>query len=165
LVKYTKADDRKAWTAIAVTVLMQIIAFALIKMNFIIIGWSFNVFICVRIFVQFHDMAHFSFFSSITMNRFVGKIFGIYTHFPFNAWRDGHNHHHKHFGNIDRLDLSQTILFTKKQYESWSGLKKIAIRILREPIIFFTFSVPYVWFIGTLFTNMKRYGIFSTTVL
>jgi omega-6 fatty acid desaturase (delta-12 desaturase) len=72
--------------------------------------------VTVRLFVQFHDMAHYSFFSSMTMNKIIGKILGVYVHFPFDSWRKGHNHHHKHFGNLDRLDLSQTILFTKKQY-------------------------------------------------
>lgn len=61
-------------------------------------------------------MAHFSFFNDVNLNKVLGRFIGIYVHFPFEAWRDGHNHHHKHFGNIDRLDLSQTILFTKKQY-------------------------------------------------
>ena len=62
-------------------------------------------------------MAHYSFFASVPLNKIIGTILGIYVHFPFDAWRIGHNHHHKHFGNIDRLDLSQTILFTKKQYD------------------------------------------------
>ena len=76
-------------------------------------------------------MAHFSFFESIAMNKFVGHIIGIYVLFPFQMWRDGHNFHHRFFGNLDRVDLSQTILFTKKEYESWSTPKKIAIRIFR----------------------------------
>jgi len=58
-------------------------------------------------------MAHMSFYGSLQVNKYVGRLFGVYVHFPFDSWRDGHNHHHKHFGNLDRLDLSQTILFTK----------------------------------------------------
>lgn len=65
------------------------------------------------------------------MNVIVGKILGIYQHYPYNAWRDGHNHHHKHFGNLDRLDMSQTILFTKQQYAEMKGITKIAARIFR----------------------------------
>lgn len=85
----------------------------------------------VRFFIQFHDMAHFSFFKDMKWNIYVGRFIGILTHFPFDGWRDGHNHHHKHFGNLDRLDLSQTILFTKAQYDSWSKGKKIFVRIIR----------------------------------
>jgi omega-6 fatty acid desaturase (delta-12 desaturase) len=80
------------------------------------LGWGLLCLNNVRFFIQFHDMAHFSYFSSLKLNIIVGKIIGIYTHFPFNAWRDGHNHHHKHFGNLDKFDASQTILFTKEQY-------------------------------------------------
>lgn len=119
----------------------------------------------VRIFIQFHDMAHFSFFPTIKMNTMVGKLFGIFVHYPFNTWRDGHNHHHKHFGNLDRLDLSQTILFTKKQYEAWPRWLRMIVRIFREPFVFFFVSVPYVWFIGNFYTVGKRYGIFSMSML
>ena len=77
------------------------------------LGWSVHSLNIVRIFIQMHDMAHYSFFSNSKLNYHVGTLFGIYTFFPFIAWRDGHNHHHKHFGNLDRFDASQTILFTK----------------------------------------------------
>ncbi len=106
-------------------------------------------------------MAHMSFFSNAYLNKLFGHIFGIYVHFPYKAWRDGHNHHHKHFGNLDRLDLSQTILFTKKQYQEMKPLKKIFVRIFREPIVFFLFTSPYVWFIGLYYVVAKRYGVFS----
>ena len=65
------------------------------------------------------------------MNKIFGHIFGIYVHFPFQMWRDGHNYHHRFFGNLDRVDLSQTILFTKKEWESWSLKKKIFVRVFR----------------------------------
>ena len=109
----------------------EVAAIALIHLNFGIIGWSLHALNAVRIFIQLHDMAHFSFFTSFSLNRWIGKLFGIYVHYPFDAWRDGHNHHHRHFGNLDRLDLSQTILFTKKQYESWSAPKRILARFFR----------------------------------
>jgi len=114
---YGKADDKKAWTALGISFLIEIVVIILIHLNQKLLGWGLHTLNNVRFFIQFHDMAHFSYFSSITLNRIFGKIIGVYTHFPFNAWRDGHNHHHKHFGNLDRLDMSQTILFTKKQYD------------------------------------------------
>ncbi len=119
----------------------------------------------LRFFMQMHDMAHLSFFTSISANKALGKLIGIYTHFPFDAWRDGHNHHHKHFGNLDRLDLSQTILFTKQQYELMKGYQKRLVRIFREPFVFFTFSVPFIWFIGIFYSIAKRYGWNSLTFL
>lgn len=114
---YGKPDDRKATIALGISLALGAVAIGMIHIGMEFLGWSLNVLMILRLFMQFHDMAHFSFFSSMTANTIVGKLIGIYTHFPFNAWRDGHNHHHKHFGNLDRLDVSQTILFTKKQYD------------------------------------------------
>jgi len=102
---------------IGYSLLIEASAVILIHLQLGLLGWIIHTLNIVRISIQLHDMAHFSYFSSIRMNKFVGKLIGIYNHFPFNSWRDGHNHHHKHFGNINKLDLSQTILFTKKQYD------------------------------------------------
>jgi fatty acid desaturase len=99
------------------------------------------------------------------MNKLIGKMIGIYVHFPFDNWRDGHNHHHKHFGNLDRMDLSQTILFTKKQYDEMKMPLKLIVRIFREPVIFFLFTIQYVWFFAVGYNCIKKYGLFSQAVL
>ena len=131
VLSYCKPSDFKAWLNFGMCFVYEAIAIALIHLNLGILGWTLHTFNVVRLFIAFHDMAHFSYWSSFALNKWIGKLVGIYVHFPFNSWRDGHNHHHKHFGNLDRLDLSQTILFTKKQYEEWSTPKKILIRIFR----------------------------------
>lgn len=43
--------------------------------------------------------------------------------------------------------------------------KKLIARILREPIVFFLFTIPFVWFIGLYFIIPRRYGVFSKTFL
>lgn len=161
---YIKPNDFKAWLAILVSVGYELLAVALIHLNLSMLGWAVHTLNMVRFFIQFHDMAHFSYFTSIRMNKLLGHIIGVYTHFPFDMWRDGHNYHHKHFGNLDKVDLSQTILFSKKQYESWSRPKRILVRIFREPVIFFTVTVQVLWFAGILFNCAKRYGILSVAV-
>ena len=95
---------------------IEALAIILINLDVFYLGWVIHCLNMVRFFIQFHDMAHFSFFESIQMNKIIGHIIGVYVLFPFPMWRDGHNFHHRHFGNLDRIDLSQTILFSKKQY-------------------------------------------------
>ena len=116
VLKYASPDDMLAWRAIAMTVFLEALAVCLIINDIDYLGWIIHTLNAVRFFIQFHDMAHFSFFKSILFNKLLGTLIGVYVGFPFQAWRDGHNHHHRHFGNLDRLDLSQTILFTKKKY-------------------------------------------------
>ena len=131
IIKFCEPDDKLAWRALAGTVIIQVFATYLIINDLDFLGWTIHSLNNLRFFMLFHDMAHFSFFKSIVLNKLVGSLIGVYVCFPFQAWRDGHNHHHRHFGNLDRLDLSQTILFTKKQYESWPLHKRIFIRIFR----------------------------------
>lgn len=111
---YIRPDNTKAWTAILGSLAYELLAILLIHLNLGVLGWMVHTLNIVRLFIQFHDMAHFSFFPSIRTNKLLGHLIGVYTFFPFDMWRDGHNHHHKHFGNLDRVDLSQTILFTKE---------------------------------------------------
>jgi hypothetical protein len=41
------------------------------------------------------------------------------------------------------------------------GWKKVAVRVFREPIIYFFVSVPLVWFVGLFYIVPKRYGFIS----
>ena len=116
---------------LGVSFLIEATVVILVKFDFYYSGWLLHCLNLARFFVQFHDTGHFNFFETVEMNRFVGRILGIYMQFPFQMWRDGHNYHHKHFGNLDKTDISQSILWTKKNWEKWSTSKKIAFRIFR----------------------------------
>lgn len=161
VMSFCRQDDKKAWAGLAISLAFEVLAVALIHWGAGSLGWILHTWVTVRLFVQFHDMAHYSYFTSISLNRWIGKMLGVYVHFPFDSWRNGHNHHHKHFGNLDRLDLSQTILFTKKQYEKMSPSIRAIVRFFREPIVFFLFSAPFVWFVGLFYSIVKREGVLS----
>ena len=161
ILKYSQPDDSIAWKGLAATIASELCASFMILNGLPTVGWVLHSLNMVRFFILFHDMAHFSYFKSIPLNKLFGSLIGVYVYFPFQAWRDGHNHHHRHFGNLDRLDMSQTILFTKKKYESWSLTKRIIVRIFREPIVFFLFTSPLLWFVGLNYIVAKRYGVIS----
>jgi acyl-lipid omega-6 desaturase (Delta-12 desaturase) len=162
--KFIRPNNTRAFLALGVSLLVEAVAIFLILTNVYLLGWTIHCLNMVRIFVQFHDMAHFSYFESIWLNKLVGHIVGVYVQYPFQMWRDGHNHHHKHFGNLDKVDLSQTIVFTKKDYEGYSTPRKLFVRFFREPVVFFLFTVQYLWFAGVIYTSIKKYGLFSISI-
>src|SRR5690625_4060099 len=47
----------------------------------------------IRIFIIFHDCTHYSFFRNNKLNRSVGTVLGIITHFPFSKWQREHAIH------------------------------------------------------------------------
>lgn len=69
--------------ALGVSLILQMASICIISANYDLIGWSLQVLTFVRFFVQFHDMAHFSFFASINLNKICGNILGIVLHIPF----------------------------------------------------------------------------------
>ena len=41
------------------------------------------------------------------------------------------------------------------------GMKKLFVRIFREPVVFFFVSVPFLWYIGLYGVIIQKYGLFS----
>ena len=162
---YAVANDLQAVASLFFTCLAQVFACLLIYSPLPIVGWAMHTLLMMRFFILFHDMAHYSFFKKVLVNRIFGEIIGLYMIYPFSAWRNGHNHHHHNFGNLDGGDVSQTILFTKQEYESYPLWKRIVIRTVREPIVFFPITVPFLWIFGTLAMYVQEYKLYNPIIL
>jgi fatty acid desaturase len=72
-----------AMQALGVSLILQMASICIISAGFDFIGWGLQVLTLVRFFVQFHDMAHFSFFASINLNKIAGNILGVVLHIPY----------------------------------------------------------------------------------
>jgi omega-6 fatty acid desaturase (delta-12 desaturase) len=168
IVPYAKASNLHAACSLGASIAMMVIGGCISARGGLllgIVGWSIQALCQVRLFVQFHDMAHYSFFSGPMLNEAVGVLLGIVNYFPFWSWRDKHNHHHRHFGDLDARDLSQTILFTKAEYLGMPASKRRLVRALRSPVPFFTVVVPFIWFFASTLPLIGRYGLVSREVL
>ena len=65
VIKFSRPQDQLAWKSIGETLVFEIIAIVLTSNSqpyIQLMGWALHTLNLVRIFVQFHDMAHFSFF-------------------------------------------------------------------------------------------------------
>lgn len=101
----------------------------------------------VRGFMIFHDCCHNSYLPSPVWNKRLGYLLSFLTLTPFQYWKSVHIEHHANFGNRDVLDEADTIFFTLQEYRNMPRLKKIAMRLIREPLIFFTLIPIYPWWI------------------
>lgn len=68
-----------------------------------LLGLLVRSLVYTRVFVIFHDLAHNSFFSSPSINRFVGLFFNMWLGFPLEIWRDKHNFHHKTSNDLNHV--------------------------------------------------------------
>lgn len=101
-----------------------------------------------RLFVIMHDCGHHSFTSSAKLNNLIGHTCGFFFLTPFLLWRQLHNRHHLHQGNLDRRGISLDVwLLTKSEYQNAHSIVKLSYRFYRNPAILFLLS-PLVLFGG-----------------
>lgn len=116
-----------------------------------IIWVIFRSLVLLRIFITVHDCSHNSLFPSYEANTWIGMILGSIVLTPMKQWRRGHNYHHQTSGNlavvcIERAAKSgDTIFFTRREWDGTTGTTRKIVRILRDPLVFFTI-VPFLLF-------------------
>ena len=105
----------------------------------------------VRIFILFHDCCHGSFFASRRANRILGYVTGILTFTPFEQWRRSHAMHHDTVGDLDRRGVGDIWTLTAEEFEAAPRWKRLAYRIIRNPIFVVTFGTLIMFVISYRF--------------
>ena len=59
----------------------------------------------VRLFMIQHDCGHGAFFRHRLANDWVGRVIGVLTLTPYEAWRRSHAIHHASSGNLERRGI------------------------------------------------------------
>ena len=100
----------------------------------------------VRIFIIFHDATHGSFYSSRLANDLVGSFTGVLALTPYRHWRAEHAIHHGANGDLDRRGVGDVWTMTVREYVSSPRWRRVAYRIVRNPIALF-FVAPFLLFV------------------
>ncbi|GAA0340161.1 fatty acid desaturase [Oceanobacillus oncorhynchi subsp. oncorhynchi] len=108
----------------------------------------------VRTFIIFHDCAHQSFFKKPKLNRLLGTITGVITHFPFEKWKREHAIHHATSGNLDQRGTGDIWIMTVEEYEKATRWERLQYRLYRNPIILFGLG-PFSLFLYSNRINRK----------
>jgi omega-6 fatty acid desaturase (delta-12 desaturase) len=98
-----------------------------------------------RLFMIQHDCGHGSFFRGRWANDTLGRIIGVLTFTPYAYWRRTHANHHATSGNLDRRGSGDMYLLTVAEYRSLPGWRRLAYRLVRNPLILLTLAAPYVF--------------------
>ncbi len=101
----------------------------------------------VRIFIIFHDCGHGSFFRSRRANTFWGVVTGALTFTPYHQWRHSHAVHHATAGDLDRRGRGDIWTLTVREYQESSRWRRLAYRLVRNPVVLFVLAPPYLFLI------------------
>jgi len=102
----------------------------------------------IRIFIIFHDCTHYSFFRNNKLNRSVGTVLGIITHFPFSKWQREHAIHHATSSNLDKRGTGDVWVMTVDEYIEATPFMRLVYRIYRNPIVMFGLGPFYLYLVA-----------------
>jgi omega-6 fatty acid desaturase (delta-12 desaturase) len=105
----------------------------------------------VRAFIIFHDCCHGSYFQRKAANDIVGRMLGIIVFTPYDYWKHDHAVHHASAGNLDKRGVGDVPTWTIEEYESKPWYARMGYRLMRHPVILFTFVAFYVFAISHRF--------------
>ncbi|SFO95753.1 fatty acid desaturase [Salibacterium halotolerans] len=109
----------------------------------------------VRIFIIFHDCAHDSFFKNNKMNRIVGTITGVITHFAFAKWKKKHAVHHATSGNLDKRGTGDIWMMTVGEYRMAPTWEKLKYRLYRNPFVMFGLGPLFLFLLDNRFNDKQ----------
>ena len=107
----------------------------------------------VRTFIIFHDCGHGSFFQSRRANRLTEFVTGVLTFTPYRQWRYRHALHHATSGDLDRRDTGDVWTLTVREYLAASRWKRLAYRLVRNPLVLFLLAPLYLFLIHYRFPS------------
>ncbi|MEM8987865.1 MAG: fatty acid desaturase [Pseudomonadota bacterium] len=99
----------------------------------------------VRLFLIQHDCSHSAFFKTRTANDIVGRVLGVFTMTPYDAWKQSHLTHHATHGNLKHRGVGDIITLTVDEFNALSFWGRFAYRIYRHPLVLFGFGPMYVF--------------------
>ena len=101
----------------------------------------------VRLFAIQHDCGHGSFFPSKAANAWVGRLLGVLTMTPYDAWRHTHSVHHASTGNLDRRGVGDIQTLTLAEYRGLPPARRFLYRLYRNPFMVLGVYPSYVFLV------------------
>jgi omega-6 fatty acid desaturase (delta-12 desaturase) len=99
----------------------------------------------VRLFMIQHDCGHGSFFRHRATNDWVGRIIGVLTLTPYDAWKRAHAIHHGTSGNLDKRGTGDLETMTVREYRAQPLLGRLRYRLYRNPLVLFGLGPIYMF--------------------
>lgn len=118
----------------------------------------------MRVFCLQHDCGHGSFFASRRACNALGAVLGVVTITPYAVWREVHDRHHRHSGNLDVRDMGEIRTLTVEEYNARTPFGRLRYRLYRNPVTLFVIGPFWLFFMQNrlpmgLMTAGRKYWI------
>ena len=88
----------------------------------------------VRVFILYHDHFHGALLRKSPVAKALLSLFGVYVLTPPKVWRQTHNYHHAHTGQVIGSHIGSFGVLTPKLYEGLTPKARFMYRAARHPM-------------------------------
>lgn len=99
----------------------------------------------VRLFLIQHDCGHGAFFKHRALNDWTGRVIGVLTLTPYDAWKRAHAIHHGTSGNLDKRGVGDLDTLTVAEYRALPFWGRLRYRLYRNPLVLFGLGPIYMF--------------------
>lgn len=104
-----------------------------------------GAFFLVRMFLLQHDCGHGTLYKKRSTNDALGRVLGVFTLTPYDAWKRSHAIHHASSGNLDERGTGDIKTLTVQEYRELSWWGQLQYRVYRNPLILFVLGPLYLF--------------------
>ena len=104
-------------------------------------------FFLVRLFLIQHDCGHGALFRKKLTNDWVGRIMGVLTLTPYDAWKRSHAIHHATHGSLEDRGTGDIDTLTVREYAALSPFRRFLYRAYRHPVVLFVIGPPLLFMV------------------
>ena len=98
----------------------------------------FSALLMLRAFITYHDYMHNAILSQSRPARWLFRLFAVLALTPPRSWKNTHNHHHGHVGQINAASVGGFSMMTTDMWRDASLATRIAYRVERHPLTILT---------------------------
>jgi len=92
----------------------------------------------MRAFITYHDYMHNAILSRSRPAWWLFRLYAVLALTPPRSWKNSHNYHHGHVGNVDAASVGAFTMMTTDMWRDASLAARIAYRVERHPLTIVT---------------------------
>lgn len=89
----------------------------------------------VRAFITYHDFMHGAILRGSRLASFLFHVYGALILTPARSWKESHNYHHGHVGQISFVGIGAFPIITTRMWQEASRSQRLRYRASRHPLI------------------------------